>query len=435
MITKRTKVQLVIFTLITLLGVSFVGAKYAQLDRLVLDDSYKVTAHFADSGGIFAGAEVTYRGLTVGRVESMKLTDDGVDVNLAIENQNDAIPAKTDAIVGNRSAVGEQYVELQPFADGKPFLKEGSTIDQSHTKIPIQPTEWLDNTQKLVNSIDKQDLTTVVSEFGQAFKGSGQDLGTLIDSQDSFIRAASDNLDITRQLLRDSNTVLSTQLDKASAIQSFARDLAAFSDTLASSDGDLRKIIANGSATANELRTFLDQNKVDLGKLISNLVTTGEVQVKNLAGIRMVLIVYPYVVAGGFTVVDKVGNGPYNAHFGLILTNDPPVCRKGYESTNQRPAVGEQNTTDIPMNEKARCAEPPSKSNPRGAQNAPRVAPFAEAGQAGVDAPVIGTFDRSTGAFRYGDDASTPQVAYTGGAAAQYGDQSWMQLLMQPVLP
>ena len=38
MITKRTKVQLVIFALITLLGVSFVGARYARLDRLVLDD-------------------------------------------------------------------------------------------------------------------------------------------------------------------------------------------------------------------------------------------------------------------------------------------------------------------------------------------------------------------------------------------------------------
>ena len=432
MITKRTKIQLVIFTLITLLGVSLVGAKYAQLDRLVLDDSYNVTAHFADSGGIFQGAEVTYRGLTVGRVESLKLTEEGVDVNLAIEKQNDRIPAKTEALVGNRSAVGEQYVELQPFSDDKPYLKDGSTIAQSATAIPIQPTEWLDNTQKLVNSVPKQDLSTVVGEFGQAFKGGGQDLGTLIDSQDSFIRAASDNLDITRQLLRDSNVVLSTQLDKTSAIQSFARDLADFSDTLASSDGDLRKIIDNGSATANELRTFLEQNKVDLGKLVSNLVTTGEVQVKNLAGIRMTLILYPYVVAGGFTVVDKVGNGPFNAHFGLVTTNDPPVCNRGYQRNQRDP---ESERSDVPMNENVRCAEPAAQSNPRGAQNAPRVAPFAEAGQPGVDAPVIGTYDRSTGTFSYGDDATTPQVVYTGGSAAQYGDQSWMQLLMQPVLP
>src|SRR5690349_13097865 len=242
MITQRTKIQLAIFVAITLFGVSFVGAKYAQLDRLLFDDSYNVTAHFADGGGIFQGAEVTYRGLTVGRVESMELTEEGVDVKLAIENGQDKIPAETDALVGNRSAVGEQYVELQPTADGKPYLREGSEIEQSATKTPIQPTTWLDNTQKLVNSVPKGDLKTVVSEFGQAFQGGGEDLGRLIDSQDSFIRAANDNLDITRDLLRDSNTVLSTQVDKASAIRSFANDLALFTDTLADSDGSLRKV-------------------------------------------------------------------------------------------------------------------------------------------------------------------------------------------------
>ena len=35
MITRRTKVQLLVFALITLVGVSFVGARYARLDRLV----------------------------------------------------------------------------------------------------------------------------------------------------------------------------------------------------------------------------------------------------------------------------------------------------------------------------------------------------------------------------------------------------------------
>jgi len=41
-----------IFALITLLGVSFVGAKYAQLNRLFYSTSYTVVAHFSDSGGM-----------------------------------------------------------------------------------------------------------------------------------------------------------------------------------------------------------------------------------------------------------------------------------------------------------------------------------------------------------------------------------------------
>ena len=107
MITRRTKIQLIIFALITMVGVSFVGARYARLDRLVLDESYKVNAHFTDSGGIFTGAEVSYRGVTVGKVSSMKLTGKGVDVILNIEKDHKDIPKDTKAVVANRSAVGE----------------------------------------------------------------------------------------------------------------------------------------------------------------------------------------------------------------------------------------------------------------------------------------------------------------------------------------
>ena len=110
-------------------------------------------------------------------------------------------------------------------------------------------------------------------------------------------------------------------------------------------------MIDNGSATATELRSFLEENQVDLGKLINNLVITGEVQVKHLDGIRQVLVVYPYVVAGGFTVVDRDGpDSPWDAHFGLII-NDKPVCKQGYEGTDKRRPTGESQTGNAPMND------------------------------------------------------------------------------------
>ena len=100
---------------------------------------------------------------------------------------------------------------------------------------------------------------------------------------------------------------------------------------MAASDPDLRRVIENGSATANQLRSFLNENKVDLGQLISHLVTTGEITGKHLAGTQLILTVYPYVVAGGYTVVAKDSTTHlYDAHFGLILQQDPATCDKGY---------------------------------------------------------------------------------------------------------
>ncbi|MET3962612.1 phospholipid/cholesterol/gamma-HCH transport system substrate-binding protein [Marmoricola sp. OAE513] len=368
MLTSRTKNQLLAFVLITLVGISYVGARYARLDRLVYDSQYQVNAQFKESGGIFTGAEVTYRGVGVGQVKDMKLTREGVTVVLAIDKSEDKIPADTLALVGNKSAVGEQYVELQPKSDGGPYLKDNAVIKQADTEVPVSTTEILNNLDRLVTSVPQGSLRTVVSELGDAFKGTGEDLAQIIDTSNEFIQAANDNFDVTTALIKDGNTVLTTQALKGSAIRSFARDLSLFTGVLGDNDKYLRALIDNGSATANELRTFLEENQVDLGGLINNLVTTGNIIVKHLPGIRQMLVFYPYVVAGGFTVVAKNTEG-YNARFGLVLTQTPAVCHQGYDPNERRSPTDGSNKK---MDEDAQCTEAITKANSRGAQNAPR---------------------------------------------------------------
>ena len=425
MITRRTKVQLLIFAIITLLGVSFVGARYARLDRVFYDDTYTVVAQFPDSGGIFAGAEVDYRGVNVGQVHSLVLSDTGVDVHLDIEKNYDQIPADAMAVVANRSAVGEQYVDLQPQSDQAPYLKQDSTIAPEHTEIPISTRTLLTNLSNTVESVDKNALRTTVHELGLAFGGTGKDLQQIIDTGNAFIKDANDNFDTTTALIRDSNTVLKGQADSARYIKNFARDLSLFSGTLAANDPALRAVIDRGSETANQLRTFLEQNKVDLGELINELRITGDVVVKHLDGVRQVLVLYPYVVEGGFTVVSKSPDtGLYDAHFGMITTNDPPVCHHGYEGTNQRPP---QDGSNAPMNVNAHCAEPAAQSNPRGAQHAPRAG-------ANYRAPVIASYDPDTGTLHWG--SKVPGGLDNPGTVApsSFGEESWKWLFLQPLL-
>jgi phospholipid/cholesterol/gamma-HCH transport system substrate-binding protein len=427
-ITSRTKKQLLIFLILTLVGVSYVGARYARLDRIFYDAAYEVNVHLKDSGGIFTGAEVTYRGVGIGQVSDMELTDGGVNVVLSIDKGYDHIPADTLAQVANKSAVGEQYVDLKPRTGSGPYLGDGSVIEPEDTAIPVSTTELLTNTSALVNSVPQDDLRTVVSELGAAFNGTGPDLGRIIDTTNSFIKTANDNFDVTTALIRDSNTVLRTQAAKGSAIRSFSRDLELFTGTLAAHDKDLRVLIDNGSATATELRTFLEQNQVNLGQLINNLVTTGEVVVKHLDGIRQMLVVYPYVVAGGFTVAARNADGTYNANFGLVLTQGQDPCENGYDPGERHPPSDQ---TDYPMDVDAHCANPPTLANggnPRGAQNAPRAATGFDAGRAPV-----GTYDVDTGRFTWGP-VEPPQgtVVDNGGAAQLLGQDSWKWLLLRP---
>jgi phospholipid/cholesterol/gamma-HCH transport system substrate-binding protein len=423
MITRRTRIQLLIFVAITLLGVSYVGARYARLDRAFFDDHYTVVGHFSESGGIFAGGEVSYRGVQVGRVGKLVLTDQGVDVYLDIDNAYDDIPSDSLAVVGNRSAVGEQYVELQPQVDGAPYLGEDSEIDRDDTRTPIATQKLLADISDTVESVDKQALTTTVGELGAAFGGTGKDLQRIIDTGNSFLETADENFDVTTALIRDGNTVLHGQLDSASAIRTFARELRLFSGSLAGSDAALRQVIDDGSATATQLRTFLEDNEVDLAELINNLVTTGDVVVEHLPGVEQVLAIYPYVVEGGFTVVAKSPEtGLYDAHFGLVIT-DNPVCHGGYEDTDTRPP---QERSDRPMNTRAGCTEPPTMSNPRGPQNVRRAG-------AAYRAPVVASYDPGAGAVRWGERVD-PALAQPGTPAPQaYGEDSWKWLFLQPL--
>ncbi len=338
MITRTTKIQLLVFVLITLIGVSYVGARYAQLDRLFYDDTYTVSADLGESGGIFVGAEVTYRGVPVGRVEDMRLSDSGVFVDLGIDNEEAKIPADVVAVVANRSALGEQYVDLQPQSAGSPYLENNSQIAREDTQTPIAATTLLVDLDELVNSVNKSDLRTVISELGQAFEGAGPDIGQIIDTSNSFIDTAAANFDVTKSLIMKANIAMQTQLDSASSIRSFTRDLRLFSDTLVESDQDLRNVIDRGSAAARDVRSIIEDNERDLAELINNLITTGEITAARLDGIEQVLVLYPYVVEGGFTVIAKDPlTGLYDAHFGLVLTEHPAVCHQGYNTPQREP--------------------------------------------------------------------------------------------------
>jgi phospholipid/cholesterol/gamma-HCH transport system substrate-binding protein len=427
MITRRTKVQLMVFLLITVVGVAFVGARYAQVDRLFVDDRYTVTASFAESGGIFSGAEVTYRGQPIGRVGELRLEHDGVLVDLDIDD-GVQVPADVKAVVANRSAIGEQYVDLQPRSGDGPYLKDESRIDRQNTELPITTTALLLNLDQLINSVDRDDLRVTVKELGTALRGKGTDLQRIIDSSGVLIDAADANINQTIKLIKDGNTVLTTQVESGDHIKTWAKNIALLSDTLASSDTDLRAVIDNGSAAGRQVTALITENRADIAVLLGNLLTMSQITAVRLDGLEQMLIIYPAAVMGGYIVParDK-GTGHYDAHFGLVLGLSPAACREGYGGTDKRVP---QDTRDIPANTKASCtADRSSGVNVRGSQNAPKPRSSVPLSRAGLPA----SYDPST---RVTDpQAGVPEIMIgsTGGQQRVLGKDSWQWLMLGPV--
>lgn len=383
MLTRAVRWQVLAFVVISLAVVAFVGANYAGLDRLLGGGTYTVRLELADGGGLFTNSEVTYRGVAVGRVGDMRLTDRGMEADLLLDDSAPQIPVDTKAVVANRSAIGEQFVDLQPRGDGGPFLSDGDVIRREQTSTPMPVTTLLSNLSALNESVPTESLRVVVDELYTAMNDTGPSLQLLLDSTMSFTSEAGRHLPQTTMLISDGATVLRTQLDSSQEWRDFSSNAKLFAHELASADGDLRELIGAAPAAATQLSQLLADTNPGLPVLVANLLTTSEIFESRIGGMRQLFVNLPKAVAATSTAIT-----PDGAHLSIILNfYDPPPCVQGYDT----PYRQGEDTSYLPFDTTSACTLPYGDERlVRGAQNAPTGGvPDPATPGGGVSLPVI----------------------------------------------
>src|ERR1700744_6044203 len=116
MLDRLTRVQLAIFAVVTVITVVIMAIFYLRLPATLGIGTYRVSADFVAGGGLYKNANVTYRGVAVGRVDSVGLNPNGVTAEMRL-NSGPPIPSNVTATVKSVSAIGEQYIDLVPPSD------------------------------------------------------------------------------------------------------------------------------------------------------------------------------------------------------------------------------------------------------------------------------------------------------------------------------
>ncbi|HWL37174.1 MAG TPA: MlaD family protein [Frankiaceae bacterium] len=418
MIRRTVKIQLAAFVGIFVLGILYAGFSLVGLDAI--RRPYVVTADFAASGGIFTGAEVTYRGVRVGVVGDMTLTQDGVLVDLKID-RDEKIPADgTTAIVQNKSAVGEQYVDLRPTSASGPFFRNGDTIERSRTQLPVQISKVLVDLDRLVNSIDKENLTLLVDELGDAFRGAGPSITTLIDAGNELTLAMQEILPETFQLIDEGKQVLDTARATAPEFRQFAQGLADLSETLRESDPDIRRLFENGIRAADELVGLIEPNQQAIAVLLGDLVTINRIGTARLAGTRQTMLALPELVKRvPLALIDgQLRNG-------LVIQDEPIGCTYGTEEKLPRdrkagPADTTRNCNPAEGGKRTSCWATPSDEMKR----------CTDAQTGGAE---IGALSTGYGPLTLASDGSLATVGWEGGQQEVLGDEAWLGLLLAPL--
>ena len=181
MLTRFVRNQLIIFTIASIVGVAVMVFTYMQVPTLLGLGRINVKLELPATGGLYQFSNVTYRGVQVGKVTAVRLTENGAEATLTLDT-SPKIPADLQAEVRSVSAVGEQYVDLRPRTDSGPYLGDGSVIEMENTTIPQPVGPMLDQLSALVDSIPGDRISDLLDESFKAFNGAGPDFQSLLDS-------------------------------------------------------------------------------------------------------------------------------------------------------------------------------------------------------------------------------------------------------------
>ena len=154
------KKQLIAFAIASAIGIVVLAMTFLRVPETLGFQRYEVDVEFRQGAGLYEGAEVTYLGHPVGKVESMKVAGDRLVARLNLATDTE-IPAGVSAEIHSRSAVGEQYVDLVPAASGgagEETLADGDLIPMDRTSAPVEIGPVLDNVYALVESLDEKQL-------------------------------------------------------------------------------------------------------------------------------------------------------------------------------------------------------------------------------------------------------------------------------------
>src|SRR6185312_10660426 len=312
---------------------------------------YTVTLELPKAGGLYAGGNVTYRGVGIGRVQDVRLTNTGVEAVMALDSDVH-VPADLSAQVHSVSAVGEQYVELLPRGAGGPSLKNGDVIPVDRTYVPPDINSLLGATNRGLTAIPRDNLKTVVDESYVAVGGLGPELSRLVKGTSTLAIDARKNLDALVALIDQSKPVLDSQSQSSDAIQAWAAHLATITSQLRDNDSSVAGLLQNAGPAAAEARQLFDRLNPTLPIVLANLVSVGQVGVTYRDNLESVLVQLPQGAASiqAIGVPNRDTKQAFRAPYLSFNLNGnwPPPCTTGYLPAQQQRAFSYEDYPDPP---------------------------------------------------------------------------------------
>ncbi|WP_341251016.1 MlaD family protein [Euzebya pacifica] len=257
--------------LLIIVGVGTVGWFGTRAAQGAFAEDYRFTVVMGETGqGLVNGSDVVARGVLIGKVGAIELTEDlQAEVELVLEPEY-RIPEDAQFAIVGKTLFGEKQLEVRfdgPRELAAAFIPDEGRVTDVNAVVEVQ--DVLQDLDGLLGAIDPEDLAVVVNDGLGAFVGQEDSIARAIDQGARATNVLSRSLDDQVPTLRDLSLVaeaLGPVGDEFNRIASTIDGGAL--DTLTANQDRLRFLLAELNAFSDQLDIVLELTRGDLDRLM-----------------------------------------------------------------------------------------------------------------------------------------------------------------------
>lgn len=265
-----------IFVLVTGLATAVLAV---SISNTSVGDTISYAAKFTDVTSLNPGDDVRIRGVRVGQVDSLEVSDQNLALVRFSVDKTRPLPADVTATIKYRNMVGQRYIALDRGEKLSTTMMAPDamiTLDRTHPALDL--TDLFNGFKPLFQALSPKDVNELSGEIVQVLQGEGGTVDSLLQHTGSLTSTLAERDKVIGQVIDNLNSVLGNingQGDALSTLVStlqqlvsgLAGDRTAIGDAIEGL-GDLTKATAG---LLDQARQPLKDSISSLGMLASNL--------------------------------------------------------------------------------------------------------------------------------------------------------------------
>lgn len=368
MLTPTIRIQLLVFTVLTVIALVALGWYYLRIPGQLGIGRYTLSVELPASGGLYRTSNVTYRGIQIGKVTKVEPTRQGARATLSIDDRYQ-IPVDATANVHSVSAVGEQYLDLVSTGNPGKFFSPGQTITKSTVPSEIGPA--LDAAYRGLSVLPRNKIGSLLDETAQAVGGLGPALQRLVDSTQAIVGDVTTNMTDIDDIVDNAGPILDSQVDTGDEIRRWSHNLDILAAQTADNDPTLKSILSQAAPTADQVAEVFGGVRESLPQTLANLEIVADMLKRYHNGLEQLLVFLPEIASIAQTAVAG-SPGSVIMDFNLSL-NNPPPCLTGFLPASQWRSPADTSPAPLPSGTYCKIPQDTPANAVRGARNYPCV--------------------------------------------------------------